>query len=67
MTILPLIAAAIFGVLGLMHLVYTLRDIGGRPRYFRPTDLSLLAACSLRGRPSLPMALITGGASSAFT
>jgi fermentation-respiration switch protein FrsA (DUF1100 family) len=44
MTILPLIAAAIFGVLGLMHFAYTLRDLSGRPRYFRPTEPSVLAA-----------------------
>jgi hypothetical protein len=43
MTFPPLMAAALFGVLGLMHLVYTLRDFGGRPKYFRPTDLSVLA------------------------
>jgi hypothetical protein len=44
MTILAYLGAAVFGVLGLMHLAYTLQDFGGRPRYFRPTDLSVLAA-----------------------
>jgi hypothetical protein len=44
MTVLSLIAAGIFALLALIHLVYTLRDFGSRPRYFRPTDLDVLAA-----------------------
>jgi hypothetical protein len=44
MTTLSLIAAGIFALLGLVHFVYALRDFGGHPRYFRPTDLSVLAA-----------------------
>ena len=36
--------AAIFALLGLVHLVFTLRDFGPRPRYFRPRNAALLAA-----------------------
>ena len=41
---LPLAAAAIIGVLGMLHLIYTLRDIVSRPRYFVPRDPALLDA-----------------------
>ena len=36
--------AAIFALLGLVHLVFTLRDFGPRPRYFRPRNAALLPA-----------------------
>ena len=39
---LPLVAAAILGVLGVLHLVYTARDFGARPRYFKPLKAELL-------------------------
>jgi hypothetical protein len=41
---LPLAAAAIIGVLGMLHLIYTVRDIVSRPRYFVPRDPVLLEA-----------------------
>ena len=44
MSLLPLGAAGIFAVLGLLHLTYTLRDMFGRPRYFAPRDGALLEA-----------------------
>ena len=44
MNLLPLGAAGIFAVLGVLHLVYTLRDMFGRPRYFAPRDPALLEA-----------------------
>jgi hypothetical protein len=44
MMILSLAAAGIFALLGILHLVYTLRDFGARPRYFSPRDAALLAA-----------------------
>lgn len=37
-------AALIYAVLGGLHGLYTLRDIGGRPRYFRPKDKAVLEA-----------------------
>lgn len=37
-------SALIFGVLGGLHLIYTLRDWTGEPRYFRPSDTALLSA-----------------------
>ena len=41
----PLIlAAAIYGLLGVAHGIYTLHDILRRPRYFRPRDHQLVAA-----------------------
>ena len=44
MTYLALAAASVFAVLGLLHLVYTLRDFGAKPRYFQPRDAALLPA-----------------------
>jgi len=41
------IAAAIMAVLGCLHLFYTWRDFGDRPRYFRPQDRTLLDAMKL--------------------
>ena len=41
---LPLTAAAIIGILGMLHLIYTVRDIVSRPRYFVPRDPALLDA-----------------------
>lgn len=37
-------AALIYAVLGGLHAIYTLRDIGGKPRYFRPKDGAVLEA-----------------------
>jgi hypothetical protein len=36
--------AALMGLLGVLHLLYTLQDFGANPRYFRPLDRTLLAA-----------------------
>src|SRR5262245_34795591 len=44
MSYLPLAAAAIIGTLGSIHLIYTLRDLVSRPRYFVPRDPTLLEA-----------------------
>ena len=44
MHLLPLGAAGIFAVLGTLHLIYTLSDMFGRPRYFVPRDAALLEA-----------------------
>ena len=44
MNFLAMMSAGVFAILGALHLVYTLRDFGERPRYFRPTDRSLLPA-----------------------
>jgi hypothetical protein len=44
MTNLALAASAIFALLGLVHLSLTLRDFGPRPRYFQPSDATLLDA-----------------------
>jgi hypothetical protein len=44
MSYLPLAAAAIIGILGLLHLIYTVRDIVSRPRYFVPRDPAVLDA-----------------------
>jgi hypothetical protein len=44
MIILAFVSAAIFAVLGALHLAYTLHDFGGKPRYFRPRDAALLPA-----------------------
>jgi hypothetical protein len=44
MTYLPLGAAAIMAVLATLHLIYTLRDMFSRPRYFVPRDRALLDA-----------------------
>ena len=44
MSYLPLLAAAIIAILATLHLVYTLRDILSRPRYFVPRDRGLLPA-----------------------
>src|SRR5262245_37640703 len=44
MNFLTIMSAGVFAVLGSLHLVYTLHDFGGRPRYFRPADRSLLPA-----------------------
>ena len=41
-TYLPLAAAAIIAVLATIHLVYTLRDMFGEPRYFTPRDRALM-------------------------
>lgn len=34
----------ILGVLGTLHLIYTLRDLTGRPRFFAPRDVEMLEA-----------------------
>lgn len=39
-----IVAAAIYGLLGLAHAAYTFHDIWRRPRYFRPRDHELVAA-----------------------
>ena len=44
MPYLPLAAAAIIGILGMLHLIYAVRDIVSRPRYFVPRDPALLDA-----------------------
>ena len=44
MTIIKLAAAAIIAILATLHLIYTLRDIVSRPRYFIPRDPALLEA-----------------------
>jgi hypothetical protein len=44
MTYLPLAAAFIFALLATLHLIYTLRDMFTRPRYFTPRDRTLLDA-----------------------
>jgi hypothetical protein len=44
MTMFVYAAAAIFAFLGIMHLVYTLRDFGPRPRSFVPHDRALFHA-----------------------
>jgi hypothetical protein len=40
--ILVYIGAGLFGLLGSLHLLYTARDITGKPRYFRPSNKDLL-------------------------
>jgi hypothetical protein len=37
-------SAAVFAVLGALHLAYTLHDFGERPKYFRPRDAALLSS-----------------------
>jgi hypothetical protein len=44
MNFLTMMSAGVFAILGALHLVYTLRDFGERPRYFRPVDSALLPA-----------------------
>jgi hypothetical protein len=44
MNFLTIMSAGVFAILGTLHLAYTLHDFGERPRYFRPTDRSLLQA-----------------------
>jgi hypothetical protein len=44
MTVLAILSAAVFAILGILHLAYTLYDFGGKPRYFRPRDAALLPA-----------------------
>ena len=44
MNFLAVMSGGIYAILGVLHLIYTLHDFGGRPRYFRPVDRSLLAA-----------------------
>jgi hypothetical protein len=44
MSYLPFGAAAIIAVLATLHLIYTLRDMFSRPRYFVPRDPALLQA-----------------------
>lgn len=44
---LAYLAAAIVAGLGCLHLFYTWRDFGDRPRYFRPQDRALLEAMKL--------------------
>lgn len=34
----------VLALLGILHLIYTLRDLFGRPRFFAPRDAALLAA-----------------------
>ena len=43
MTSLVFASVAIMGLLGILHLIYTLRDFGS-PRYFCPQDAQLLEA-----------------------
>jgi uncharacterized membrane protein len=43
MTLLAYLGAGLMAVLGTLHLVYTIRDILGPPRYFCPKDTALLA------------------------
>jgi hypothetical protein len=40
--IFTIAGAAIMAVLGTLHLIYTLRDFGPKPRYFRPLSADLL-------------------------
>ena len=42
MSVLTVMAAGVFAILGALHLFYALHDFGERPRYFRPADRSLL-------------------------
>jgi len=44
MNLLAIASAAVFAVLGILHLVYTIHDFGERPRYFRPRDNALMPA-----------------------
>ena len=44
MNLLAFASAAVFALLGVLHLVYTLHDFGKKPKYFRPRDSSLLPA-----------------------
>ena len=44
MNFLAVMSGGIYAILGVLHLIYTLHDFGGRPRYFRPLDRSLLPA-----------------------
>jgi hypothetical protein len=44
MQYVPLASAAIIATFGMLHLVYTLRDIVSRPRFFVPRDPALLEA-----------------------
>ncbi len=44
MNFLAMISGAVFAVLGVLHLVYTIHDFGEKPRYFRPLNRALLAA-----------------------
>ena len=44
MNFLTIMSVGVFAILGVLHLVYTLRDFGEQPRYFRPVDRSLLPA-----------------------
>jgi hypothetical protein len=41
-TFLALAAAAVIAALGALHLLFTLRDFGPRPRYFSPTDAGVM-------------------------
>ncbi|WP_417519657.1 LIC_13387 family protein [Minwuia sp.] len=41
---LPLAAAGILALLGMLHLTCTLRDLTGKPRFFRPRDADLLSS-----------------------
>ena len=50
MNLLAMASAAVFAVLGILHLVYTIHDFGERPRYFRPRDNALLPAMRQIGR-----------------
>jgi hypothetical protein len=47
MPVLAYAAATIMALLGVLHLFYTLYDFGPRPRYFRPSDPSVLQALRL--------------------
>ncbi len=51
-----IIAAAVYGLLGIAHGVYTLHDILHRPRYFRPKDHALVD-----GMRDTTVALAPGG------
>ena len=44
MNFVAAMSGGIYAILGVLHLIYTLHDFGGRPQYFRPVDRSLLAA-----------------------
>lgn len=42
--ILSIIAAGIFGLIGILHLGFALYDFSAKPRYFRPNDDDVLAS-----------------------
>jgi hypothetical protein len=42
MKYLPYLGAAVLATLAVLHLIYTIRDFGPKPRYFVPRDASLI-------------------------